>query len=71
VLHGDWWYTRAPHREIAERLSGAAEEAPPLPALRKAAKPLLRTAAVETELHTESAELKATLAALGYVGGGD
>ena len=73
VLHGDWWYTRAPHRELAERLpiaSSGRTAAPPLPVLRRAAKPLLRAAAVETEPHAESAELEATLTALGYAGGG-
>jgi hypothetical protein len=78
VLHGDWWYTRAPQRELAERLptppgTGAlanAAGAPPLPQLREAASPLLRKAAVETARHVESAELESALTALGYVGGG-
>jgi arylsulfatase A-like enzyme len=70
VLHDGWWYTRAPHRELAERLAAGPADRPPLPALRRAARPLLRTRAAATEPRADSAELDAALRALGYGGGG-
>ena len=70
VLRDGWWYTRAPQRELAERLAGGPAEKPPLLALRRAASPLWRTRAAATEPHVASAELDASLRALGYGGGG-
>ncbi len=69
VLRTGWWYTRAPHRELAERLDGTAAGAPPLAVLRQAASPLLRMSVVATPPHRESEELEATLRSLGYDGG--
>jgi arylsulfatase A-like enzyme len=70
VLRGGWWYSKTPHHELAERLDGPAGGAPPLHALREAARPFFRAPAVATDPHAESAELEASLRALGYGGGG-
>jgi arylsulfatase A-like enzyme len=70
LLRHGWWYSSGPAGELAERLTGEGSGPPPLPALRRAAAPLLRAAAVTTAPHEESAELRATLQSLGYGGGG-
>jgi arylsulfatase A-like enzyme len=70
VLRGGWWYTEAPREELAERLVGKEHDAPPMHALRRAAESLLRSEAVASPRHVESAELDATLRSLGYTGGG-
>jgi arylsulfatase A-like enzyme len=70
LLQSGWWYSRGPGGEAAERLAGDAAGEPPLAALRRAAKPLLRAPTVVTAPHQESAELRATLKSLGYGSGG-
>jgi len=70
VLRRGWWYTRGPGGERAERLADDDGAPAPLPALRRAAAPLLRARTVATAPHEESAELRATLQSLGYGGGG-
>ena len=70
LLQGGWWYSRGPGGELAERLSGGGISEAPMPALRRAAAPLLRAPTAVTAPHQESAELRATLQSLGYGGSG-
>jgi len=69
LLQHGWWYSRGPGGELAERLDGSRSSQAPLPSLRRAAAPLLRTPTVATAPHEESAELRAKLHSLGYAGG--